>query len=1256
VSSRARPAVLAIALLALAAAPAAGAHDFDHPASHDPAQQFAYGRPLGPGNVQRQDVPHDPDYDQSEPDAPFGRTSLSLFDERFDLFGFPSQLTPLAGYRAGPHVGKSQIAGFNAAGAWKVTRGKPSVAIAILDTGIKWDRAGLRDQIRLNRGELPKPEDASGHTHHTYDLNANGRLDVDDYAHDPRVSLHWKGRHGPKGEITAEDLIHAFSNGRDEDHNGYVDDIAGWDFFDNDNDPYDSASYFAAKNHGSARAEQAAEQGNDGKGSIGVCPGCQILPIRTWDSFVSDANTFGLGILYATDNGAAVIEGANGSIYHSAFSQFASNYAYRHGAAQIFSGDDLNTADHNYPGNYSHTQLIQGTVPDTVGLGKSLSPELAKLLGGLPLGTEVPTLTFFRGANETQYGAHSSVSMEGPTGSDNTAKAAGAAGMVISAARERGIRLGPDETREILEQTAEDVLGPNTIGVGTPDPAVPGFDTHFGYGRVDLGAAVGLAHSGAIPPQASIAHPDWYAPLTARHVEITGRARARFAPGGRFHWKLQWGVGPSPGAWHTAGQGDGTGTVRHFGSIDLDAVRAALAHSKVPHDPGGPTFARGEPSPFARRFTVRLLVSAPGLRDGMDRRTFNAIGDPTLLPGSPRRLGTGGEAPLRYADLNGDGVQELIVPGEDGLIRALEPDGSELSGWPVRTRRQLQAHHHAHAPGVRRSLRARAGPREPPRGAAVADLDGDGRPEVIDAAGIHLYVWEPDGHLRKGFPVSMDLSHCGPNPPGVHESQPNRHQKCGFFGSPALGHLEGPNKPLDIVEAGLDGWLYAFQPDGRSVPGFPRHLVDPGEPAYKQVYAGSINDPAIADLNGDGHDDVVVSTNESYSAVSPGVGALIHGGLESVLYGLLGQIGGSTRVYAVSGATGKLLPGWPIKLNSLAPGELPLIGPGQDASIARIGGRPTVVVSTTLGPLAEYGADGKLIRGMQQITFGARSDATDRTVALNLFENAVVGRLDPTEPLDVVKYAVTLSQALNLVLAGQNFAYNHLIGAYDATTGNTLPAWPTVTDDYQLVSSSNVAKIDPSREPNQVVTGTGLGLLHAYDGATGHDVAGFPKRTGGWLFAPAALADDGRLAAMTREGYLFQWHTSAPACQPEWPNFRHDDHQTGDYDTDGTAPSAPGDLRAEPVGRGHRRYRVSFTAPGDDHACGHATGYRAWVDGHRRALRRLGAPPADGSPVAQTLVLGGHARTLRLAAVDDAGNVGPAATVRLRPRRSHGGG
>ena len=156
-------------------------------------------------------------------------------------------------------------------------------------------------------------------------------------------------RNGPPGLVTGQDVIRAFSNNTDSDENGFVDDIAGWDFFNDDNDPFDQSSYFAASNHGSGRTAEAVEQGNEADGGIGVCPKCQFVPVRVWDTFVSDGDTFGLGIFYATKIGVKVIEGADGSLYHSKFTERASQYAYEQGVTQTYSGDDLNTANHNSP-------------------------------------------------------------------------------------------------------------------------------------------------------------------------------------------------------------------------------------------------------------------------------------------------------------------------------------------------------------------------------------------------------------------------------------------------------------------------------------------------------------------------------------------------------------------------------------------------------------------------------------------------------------------------------------------------------------------------------------------------------------------------------------------------------------------------------------------------------------------------------------------------------------------------------------------
>ena len=256
-----------------------------------------------------------------------------------------------------------------------------------------------------------------------------------------------------------------------------------------------------------------------------------------------------MAVIYATDNGVEVIEGADGGLYHSAFAEAASKYAYDHGVAQTVLGRRPQHRQPQLPGALRPHQADAG---DRAGHGRArpepAQPErrpghprqLMPILGAAGAGTMAPLKTYFRGANTTQFGGKSSISMEGATGSTNTGKAAGAAALVIAAAREqRRSRCSADETRGILEQTAEDVLPGNTGGTGTPDPAQPGFDTHFGYGRVNLGAAVAAARPGTTRREASIGSPDWYAPLTGPSVDDHGpgarapRHRAAASPGAR---------------------------------------------------------------------------------------------------------------------------------------------------------------------------------------------------------------------------------------------------------------------------------------------------------------------------------------------------------------------------------------------------------------------------------------------------------------------------------------------------------------------------------------------------------------------------------------------------------------------------------------------------------------------------------------------------------------------------------------------------
>ena len=222
-----------------------------------------------------------------------------------------------------------------------------------------------------------------------YDCNGDGAFNVDDYASDPRVS-HTAGNDEADSILDGSDLIAAFSDGTDADANGYVDDIAGWDFFDDDNDPYDASSYSSASNHGTGRAEEAGEAGQRRRRRHRRLPECQIVPMRVWDTFVVDTNNFAQAVLYAADNDIEVVEGAVGGLFNSRFARAAFDYAYRHGVFLAIVSSDLNTADHNIPTLYDEAMQVQGTVADVHGLGQNPPQQFIDFFNdlGVPLGTQ----------------------------------------------------------------------------------------------------------------------------------------------------------------------------------------------------------------------------------------------------------------------------------------------------------------------------------------------------------------------------------------------------------------------------------------------------------------------------------------------------------------------------------------------------------------------------------------------------------------------------------------------------------------------------------------------------------------------------------------------------------------------------------------------------------------------------------------------------------------------------------------------------
>lgn len=131
-----------------------------------------------------------------------------------------------------------------------------------------------------------------------------------DYTHEDLVGNMWRN---PR-EIP--------NNGIDDDNNGYVDDIVGWDFLDKDNKPYDLASsapmelLFEGANpgHGTHCAGNVAASANNGKGIAGVAGNnAQIMALRFIGSKGGTTADAVLAIKYAVDNGAKVLSNSWGS-------------------------------------------------------------------------------------------------------------------------------------------------------------------------------------------------------------------------------------------------------------------------------------------------------------------------------------------------------------------------------------------------------------------------------------------------------------------------------------------------------------------------------------------------------------------------------------------------------------------------------------------------------------------------------------------------------------------------------------------------------------------------------------------------------------------------------------------------------------------------------------------------------------------------------------------------------------------------------
>ena len=210
-------------------------------------------------------------------------------------------------------VGENRV--LDAEAAWDVTTGDPAVVIAVLDSGLDLDNPEFRN-VWTN------PREVAG-------------------------------------------------NGSDDDANGYVDDVHGYDFHtrdgdvtpdlgdgvdnDNNNEIDDSAP------HGTIAASLVAAA-HDGVGMVGGAPGCTLMVVKIFgDDGGVRVSELAEAIEYATDNGADVLNLSLSTPFDSEALLDATRYALDRKVVVVAAAGNLNAAGSLYPASYKQVISVGGS-------------------------------------------------------------------------------------------------------------------------------------------------------------------------------------------------------------------------------------------------------------------------------------------------------------------------------------------------------------------------------------------------------------------------------------------------------------------------------------------------------------------------------------------------------------------------------------------------------------------------------------------------------------------------------------------------------------------------------------------------------------------------------------------------------------------------------------------------------------------------------------------------------------------------------
>jgi hypothetical protein len=1285
--------------------------------------------------------PNDPDFDPCEHQTTAADIASGCNnDEQWNLYGAISadcggQPRPDGGLPCWAPGAKDpqHAAGVDMTGAWAQGNvGRPDVLVAYMEGGVNYNSDGLKDaldNIYLNKGELPYPQDSSGQPHGTYDLNGDGHFDVRDYAQDPRVNpscpsgvqpfsnhqegVTWScltsGQHEyrdkvnvasqPTPYLSPEDLIAVFGHcqitnhqigqagcpagGRfDNDHNGYPGDVSGWNFDRDTNDPQTEETTYG---HAPGLIGDVASEANDGYSGVGECRGCSIVPVKQGAECLGRPDHWGAAILYATDLGATTISSVVVSYAYSSFNQKAVDYAYNHGVSLALDSNDFDSMDH------TDGMLLNHVIP-----GNSLAFDQNGA------GLQPNATTYFRSrSSTTSYGTHNIFSGYGTSTSGATPFMASMLGMVQSAglnavdAGKIPSPLTPDEVKQVMMDTSSPVV-PQTQSPQTPRqwPGNPNsttnathtnWSTQYGYGRPDIGAATAMVMAGKLPPTAEIDSPNWFTyvdPTTTKTLSVTGKlAPSRIHSGGSVKWVLEYALGadPADSAFHTISSGTAAHPISGvLGTLHLNQIPASF-YDHAPTDTLQPD--------GAEQYTVSLrlrVLDANGLK-GEDRRSIGVRHDASLVGGKPLHFGAEISGAPTYSDLQGRHEEDLVFSTYDGDVHALRPNGSELPGFPVHSTMirsfDPRAPENLNAPAYRNNADFRD-LRDPLAGIAVGDLKHNGQQDIV-ATGMNgrLYAWDGFGHMLRGFPRMMPTpkaQYVSPTPQaGGHSRSPLR----GAWASPVLGPLQGGRK-LDIILPGWDSRVYAWQPNGAPVPGWPVEVKLPGadysrDGVYRKKF---IHDPklmysvGVADVLGQGKPQVFVSSfdcsGSSASTEDTALGLTPAGSnpaAKAWLYGIWGD--GNQH------SGGAYLPHWPAVLPALDfcyDQSIDFVGEGvAPPNFVKVGGGWKIISAAVTGNVEALNPDGSVFSTFSSNCQSSACSAnppyrpSGDSHTITLTGQGGLGDLSGTGTPSYVGSSTGLeSILLALGQAGEASLPQVYEKTWDIQSGQVQPGFPQRQDGFPFYDAPITADVaGGSGGTREAIEANDNYWIHAW-GPSGSEASGFPKYTGQWTGFVGATGDprmDGHVQLVygTREGDLFRWKVPGKsALNNSWWHYRHDEWNSGKYGRDTRPPAPVGKLKAVRVAQ--TKVRVTFGAPGGDWNIGQAVRYQvraavAPITPAQFSSSRveLGAPKpgAPGKAEQFTANVPRADRYLAVRAMDGVGNIGPEVVVRINTVR-----